>query len=286
MTTQEQVSNDPRYKVLHEHGFVGLIGTMGSDSEIADAARVSYGTGTRSVSDDRNLIRYLVRHKHTSPLEMAEVKFHIKLPIFIMRQLVRHRTANLNEYSARYSELSNDFYLPDYEYIAPQSTVNKQGRAGDYPSNVVEHIQEEIFYAYDAAYTGYTQLLANKAHCDLEYPGLSRELARIVMPVGNYTECYWKCDLHNFFHLCKLRMDKHAQREIIDYATTMYELAKPHFPNAAEAFEDYIFHSKTLSRLDIELLSDLKHGFAPESAQDYGMSKREYEEFLEFWRNL
>ena len=218
MTEQDAVTDNSKYRKIHNHGFVGLIDVMGSDSDIADAARVSYGSGTKTISDDRNLVRYLVRHKHTSPLEMAEVKFHLKLPIFVMRQLVRHRTANLNEYSGRYSEMSNEFYMPEPEYLAPQSTTNKQGRDGELTTNDKMSIRGFLYDAFTSAYEGYKCLLGKESNEPILITGLSRELARIVMPVANYTECYWKCDLHNFFHLCKLRIDKHAQKEIVDFA--------------------------------------------------------------------
>jgi thymidylate synthase (FAD) len=274
---------------LYEHGFVGLLDTMGDDHDIASAARISYGAGTKSVSDDRNLLRYLVRHKHTSPLEMAEVKFHLKLPIVVMRQLVRHRTANLNEASGRYSEMSDEFYIPTDDYLAPQSTTNKQGRAGSFSAEIRTEIRSLIQSIVDIAYGGYKMLLGDAPSrlkdLDEEYPGLSRELSRIVLPVSNYTECYWKCDLHNFFNFCRLRMDSHAQQEIRDFATAMYNLAKPYFPLAAEAFEDYIFNSITLSRMDIAALKDmLQNKFDPNS-NTYGMSKREMTEFIGFWSN-
>ena len=200
-------------KKVHEHGFVRLVDIMGSDGDIADAARVSYGKGTRAVSDNRNLIRYLVRHKHTSPLEMASVKFHLKLPIFVMRQLVRHRTAKLNEYSGRYSVMSDDCYVPEPEYIQPQSMSNKQGRAGELSDGWKRKYKTIISDITTKAIIAYELLLGNKT---IEHGGLTRELARTVLPVSNYTECYWKIDLHNFFHFCKLRMDSHAQQEIQD----------------------------------------------------------------------
>ena len=235
---------------IHEHGFVRLVDTMGSDGDIADAARVSYGKGTRAVSDNRNLIRYLMRHKHTSPIEMASVKFHLKLPIFIMRQLIRHRTASVNEYSGRYSVMSDDFYVPEVEYIKPQSQTNKQGSDGELSDSwkdkykqIIEDITSRTSIAYKALVEpGFGPL------------GLSRELSRIVLPVSNYTECYWKIDLHNFFHFCRLRMDSHAQQEIRDYAIAMYELVKPHFPIAVEAFEDYSLESKSFSRMEMDVL--------------------------------
>jgi thymidylate synthase (FAD) len=290
MTNQEQIINDPRYIPIYEHGFVGLIETMGSDSAICQAARVSYGTGTKSVSDDRNLIRYLVRHKHTSPLEMAEVKFHVKLPIFVMRQLVRHRTANLNEYSARYSVLSDEFYVPTDAYLAPQSTTNKQGRAGELRPHEKVTIKTVLKMVNTMAYRAYSFLLGETkeplvgfGELGEDFPGLSRELARTIMPVSNYTECFWKCDLHNFFHFCRLRMDSHAQQEIQDFAKAMYDLAKPHFPEAAQAFEDYIFNSKTLSAMDIRFVKDIMTDSIDPDPAYYGMSKREYAEAFDFW---
>ena len=283
---------------VHEHGFVRLVDIMGSDGDIADAARVSYGKGTRAVSDNRNLIRYLVRHKHTSPLEMASVKFHLKLPIFVMRQLVRHRTAKLNEYSGRYSVMSDDCYVPEPEYIQPQSMSNKQGRAGELSDGWKRKYKTIISDITTKAIIAYELLLGNKT---IEHGGLTRELARTVLPVSNYTECYWKIDLHNFFHFCKLRMDSHAQQEIQDYAIPMFEMVKPHFPIATEAFEDYILDSITLSRLEKNVLEYVfnhfplqqhSSGFCDSISSyidrikqaedtDFGMSKREWTELKE-----
>ena len=274
---------------IHEHGFVRLIDVMGDDSSIADGARVSYGKGTRSVSDNRNLIRYLVRHKHTSPLEMVEVKFHLKLPIFVMRQLVRHRTASLNEYSGRYSIMSDDCYVPELDYIQPQSKTNNQGRGDDGLSDgwkaryqeTINDIRYKCLVAYDF-------LIGNKS---IEHGGLTRELARTVLPVSNYTKCYWKIDLHNFFHFCKLRMDDHAQQEIQDYAKAMYEMVKPHFPSSCEAFEDYIYNSVTLSRMEINALQHTLKCFPDaksflnnlKNSEDlqFGLGKREWTELKE-----
>ena len=276
-------------QTIHKHGFVRLIDIMGSDNDIADAARVSYGEGTRSVSDNRNLIRYLVRHRHTSPLEMGTVKFHLKLPIFVMRQLVRHRTASLNEYSGRYSIMSNDCYVPDLDYIQPQSQTNKQGRSDDGLSDgwkikyqqIIKDIKYKCLIAYDF-------LIGNES---IEHGGLTRELARTVLPVSNYTECYWKIDLHNFFHFCKLRMDDHAQREIQDFAKVMYEMVKPHFPSSCEAFEDYIYNSVTLSRMEINVLQHTLKCFPDaksflnrlKDSEDlqFGLGKREWTELKE-----
>ena len=268
-------------KSIHQLGFVKLLDVMGDDEEVENSARISYGEGTRKVNQTRNLIRYLMRHKHTSPFEMCEVKFHLKLPIFIMRQLVRHRTANLNEYSGRYSVMSNEFYLPEGDYLAKQSTTNSQGRG-----EVLEQqglLQFEFNRIYDGASMAYQVLLEHD---------LSREVARALLPVANYTECIWKIDLHNFFHFVKLRSDSHAQREIRDYADAMYELVKPNFPLCCEAFEDYVQGATTFSKQEMgvikELLeyADTKAALAGMSVKDVGvleskLGKRESKEFLE-----
>jgi len=271
---------------------------MGSDGDIADAARVSYGKGTRAVSDNKNLIRYLVRHKHTSPLEMASVKFHLKLPIFVMRQLVRHRTAKLNEYSGRYSIMSDDCYVPETDYIQPQSLSNKQGRDGELSDGWKKKYHVMMRDITAKAAICYKLLVGNLT---LGHGGLTRELARTVLPVSNYTECYWKIDLHNFFHFCNLRMDSHAQQEIRDYAIPMFEMVKPHFPIATEAFEDYILDSITLSRLEKNVLEYVFNHFPLQQHSsgfcdnilsyidriskaediDFGMSKREWKELKE-----
>ena len=286
-------------QTIHKHGFVRLIDVMGDDSSIADGARVSYGKGTRSVSDNRNLIRYLVRHKHTSPLEMVEVKFHLKLPIFVMRQLVRHRTASLNEYSGRYSIMSDDCYVPELDYIQPQSKTNNQGRGDDGLSDRWKaRYQETINDIRYKCLVAYRFLIGNES---VEHGGLTRELARTVLPVSNYTECYWKMDLHNFFHFCRLRMDDHAQQEIQDYAKAMYEMVKPEVPIAAEAFEDYSLYSISLSRMELSVLQYMFEQFPLEQHSsgfcqsitsyltklkkaedmDFGMGKREWKELEE-----
>ena len=267
-------------KTVHQLGFVKLLDVMGSDEEVENAARISYGKGTRKVSQTRNLIRYLIRHKHTSPLEMCEVKFHIKLPIFIMRQLVRHRMANLNEYSGRYSIMSDEFYLPEADYLQKQSTTNNQGREEVIPNKGL--LQFEFNRIYDGAQIAYENLL------NLE---LTKELARAVLPVANYTECIWKIDLHNFFHFVKLRADSHAQREIQDYANAMYELVKPKFPLCCEAFEDYNRDAVTFSKQEMDVIrelleyTDTKAALAGMSIKagtlEHKLGKRERIEFLE-----
>ena len=266
---------------VHELGFVKLLDVMGDDQEVENAARISYGEGTRKVSQTRNLIRYLMRHKHTSPFEMCEVKFHIKLPIFIMRQLVRHRTANLNEYSGRYSVMSNEFYLPQGDYLQKQSKTNNQGRGEVHKSK--GSLQYEFNRVYDNAMIGYQTLLDED---------LAREIARGILPVANYTECIWKIDLHNFFHFVRLRSDSHAQREIRDYSDAMYNLVKPYFPLCCEAFEDYMRDAVTFSASEMEFIRDCVvgdlieewAGYTDEEFNDevlqgkYNLSKREMNE--------
>ena len=292
MTKQEQILDDPNYTPIHNHGFVGLIDTMGSDEEIAQAARVSYGRNAilKTKDEDRGLLRYLMREKHTSPFEMAEVKFHLKLPIFVMRQLIRHRTANVNEYSGRYSEMSDEFYVPDNDYMEAQSKTNKQGRAGGIDDRDKKTINDLITQAEDYSYGTY-QILLNESPVvtdeinpfSHEYPGLAKELSRMVLPVANYTECYWKIDLHNFFHFLRLRLDSHAQREIRDFAQAMYDFVKPYFPLSMEAFEDYVLYARTLSRMDILAIRDMLSGNFVARAEHYGMGKREYTELVEFF---
>ena len=287
MTQRSEIDfiTDKNYVPVLDHGFVGLVDHMGNDSAIAQAARVSYGKGTKSVQTDRGLIRYLMRHEHTTPFEMCEIKFHLKLPIFVMRQLVRHRTASLNEYSARYSEITDEFYLPEPENLKPQSTTNKQGRDGELTDEQRAHIVADQLEAWDHSYNVYKQ------HIDSF--GLARETARAILPVGGYTECYWKANLKNFLHMARLRMDSHAQWEIQEFARAMYELAKPHFPIACEAFEDYAVDAVKISKQEVSLLKrlmksswgDLVDNYRTEDniAKEYSLSKRELEDFKKTW---
>ena len=254
-------------KKVHQHGFVRLLEVMGDDEEVVNAARISYGKGTKKFSETRNLIRYLMRHKHTSPFEMCEVKFHLKLPIFIMRQLVRHRTANINEYSGRYSEMSDEFYIPENDYIQKQSKTNNQGRGEE--SEEKGLVKFEMNRSADGAYHAYQHML--------NYD-IARELARTVLPVSNYTECIWKIDLHNFFHMVHLRSDSHAQREIQDYSNAMYSLVEPQFPICCEAFEDYVVNARSFSAEEMKIIKDQLDGSW--TMDNYDLSKREREEFL------
>ena len=284
LRTEIDFEKDKNYVPVLDHGFVGLIDHMGSDSAIVQAARVSYGAGTKQVQDDRNLIRYLMRHEHTTPFEMCAVKFHIKLPIFVMRQLVRHRTASMNEYSARYSVLTDEFYIPELEQIQPQSTSNKQGREiGDWSFEKKQDIQHTFQRSFHNAYKEYLLLLD-------EDEGLARELSRSVLPVGGYTECYWMANLKNFLHMARLRMDPHAQWEIREFARAMYELAKPLFPEACQAFEDYAVNSVKFSQNEFELLKQLLNtskyqglvqAYQSEKAlsNEFGLGQRELNEF-------
>ena len=237
---------------IHEHGFIALVDAMPrlvpqghtADFAIVQSARVSYGQGTKQVSEDRGLVRYLMRHRHSTPFEMVELKFHVVMPIFVARQWIRHRTANVNEYSARYSIVPDRFYRPSVDDIRQQSATNRQG--GDAPVDV--GTAEQFLQLLDRAEENYAEYLK------LTEQGLAREIARAALPVSVYTEWYWKCDLHNLFHFLSLRMDPHAQIEIQDYARAMYRLLKPIAPVACEAFEDYRLNAMHLTGLEIESL--------------------------------
>ena len=266
---------------VHKHGFVKLLEVMGNDEEVENAARISYGTGTRKTSQTNNLIRYLMRHQHTSPFEMCEVKFHLKLPIFVMRQIVRHRTANINEYSGRYSIMSDEFYLPAEKDVNVQSKENNQGRGEVLDEDNKMLVLGRMVAITDQAKECYRQIV-NPTSLDgffEGFSGIARELARTVLPVSNYTECIWKIDLNNFFKYCNLRMDSHTQQETREYAEAMYELVKPMFPICCEAFEDYVFNSVTFSQKEMKIIKDNLNGSWVMSK--YGLSKRESKEFLE-----
>ena len=219
--------------------------SMGGDNAIVQAARVSYGQGTSKVSQDRGLIRYLMRHRHTTPFEMVEFKFHCKMPIFVARQWVRHRTANINEYSLRYSEARDEFYFPDPEHIQFQSALNKQGRSGEVPLKLKQKVLDYFKEISERSFTMYQEL--NEA-------GIARELARSLLPVNIYTEWYWKNDLHNLLHFIGLRSDSHAQYEIRVYSDAMAESVKAVAPFAWEAYQDYVVHGMRFSRIEQNLL--------------------------------
>ena len=231
--------------VCLDKGFVRLVDFMGGDDAIVQAARVSYGQGTSKVSQDRGLIRYLMRHRHTTPFEMVEFKFHCKMPIFVARQWVRHRTANINEYSLRYSEARDEFYIPDPKNIQFQSALNKQGRSGVVPENLKNKVLKYFKDISERSFEMYQEL--NEA-------GIARELARSILPVNIYTEWYWKNDLHNLLHFIGLRSDSHAQYEIRVYSDAMAKFVKKVAPCAWEAYEDYIINGMRFSGPEQELL--------------------------------
>jgi len=228
-----------------DKGFVRLVDSMGGDDAIVQAARVSYGQGTSKISQDRGLIRYLMRHRHTTPFEMVEFKFHCKMPIFVARQWVRHRTANINEYSLRYSEARDEFYFPDPEHIQFQSALNKQGRSGEVPLELKQKVLAHFKEISERSFSMYQEL--NEA-------GVARELARSLLPVNIYTEWYWKNDLHNLLHFIGLRSDSHAQYEIRVYSDAMSESVKAVAPFAWEAYQDYIVRGMRFSRIEQNLL--------------------------------
>jgi len=228
-----------------DKGFVRLVDSMGGDDAIVQAARVSYGQGTSRVSQDRGLIRYLMRHRHTTPFEMVEFKFHCKMPIFVARQWVRHRTANINEYSLRYSEARDEFYTPDPEHIQFQSALNKQGRKGEVPAEMKQKVLDYFNEISERSFAMYTEL--NEA-------GIARELARAILPVNLYTEWYWKNDLHNLLHFIGLRSDSHAQYEIRVFSDAMAESVKAVAPFAWEAYQDYMVKGMRFSRIEQSLL--------------------------------
>jgi thymidylate synthase (FAD) len=266
-----------------DHGFVRVVDYMGDDAAIVQAARVSYGRGTRAANEDKGLIRYLMRHRHSTPFEMCEIKFHVKLPIFVARQWIRHRTANVNEYSARYSILDREFYLPAPEHLAAQSAVNRQGRGdilqGAEAARVLDLLREDATRNYDH----YLEMLNEDeqgAKLDESRAGLARELARMNLTLNAYTQWYWKTDLHNLFHFLSLRADAHAQYEIRAYAEAMMGMAEAWVPIAAGAFRDYRLGAVTLSAQMLGVVKRMVAGEAVEQPGS-GLSKREWRELME-----
>ena len=267
------------FEVL-DHGFVRVIDYMGDDSAIVQSARVSYGKGTKQISNDKGLIKYLMRHRHSTPFEMCEIKFHIKLPIFIARQWIRHRTANVNEYSARYSILDKEFYIPSMENVAAQSTINNQGRGEVLSSDEAAEVISILKKDAEQTYANYETLLnenPNGESIDDNKPGVARELARMNLTLNTYTQWYWKIDLNNLLHFLALRADAHAQYEIRVYADIMMDIVKKWVPIAADAFEDYRIGGTEVSAKEINLLKKLLKG-EHASFEDEGISKREWSE--------
>jgi thymidylate synthase (FAD) len=260
-----------------DHGFIRVIDYMGDDAAIVQAARVSYGAGTKHVQNDEGLIRYLMRHWHSTPFEMCEIKLHVKLPVFVARQWIRHRTANVNEYSARYSILDREFYIPAPDQLAAQSTVNNQGRGevlqGEEAARVLDLLKSDANRAYDH----YEAMLSQDGQ-----QGLARELARMNLPANIYTQWYWKVDLHNLFHFLRLRADPHAQYEIRVYAEAIAACVRDWVPLAYGAFEDYRMGGVTLSAKAIAVLKRRLAGEAV-TQEASGMSKGEWREFVEVW---
>ena len=262
-----------RARACLDHGFVRVVDYMGDDAAICQAARVSYGRGTKAVSNDAGLIRYLMRHWHSTPFEMCEIKLHVKLPVFVARQWIRHRTANVNEYSARYSILDREFYIPSPDKLAAQSVVNNQGRgealSGDEAARVLEYLKGDAARCYDH----YSEMISQD-----DQQGLARELARMNLPANVYTQWYWKVDLHNLFHFLRLRADAHAQYEIRVYAEEICKVVADWVPAACGAFEDYRMGGATLSAKGLDCLRRMLKG-EDVSQESSGMSKGEWREF-------
>jgi thymidylate synthase (FAD) len=308
----EDILYDP-IEVL-DHGFVRVIDYMGDDAAIVQAARVSYGRGTKQVSEDAGLIRYLMRHRHSTPFEMCEIKYHVKLPIFVARQWIRHRTANVNEYSARYSILDKEFYVPDVDYLetrrierqieqntaqgqadlfpevqqtqprqlAAQSKSNRQGREEVLPRDEAAQILEWIKNDSARNYSTYTKLLNEDVNGNIineTRHGLARELARMVLPTNIYTQWYWKVDLHNLLHFLSLRADPHAQYEIRVYADVMLETVKRWVPLVYEAFLEYRMNAASISATGLKVIRRLLAGEQVEQ-KDSGLSPREWRELM------
>jgi thymidylate synthase (FAD) len=266
-----------------DHGFVRVIDYMGDDAAIVQAARVSYGRGTKKVSDDAGLINYLLRHRHTTPFEMCEIKYHVKLPIFVARQWIRHRTANVNEYSARYSMLDREFYIPAPDQLAAQSQANRQGRGdvleGEEAARVLALLQDDATTIYDH----YVEMLNEDEDgnvVDESRSGLARELARMNLTLNTYTQWYWKIDLHNLMHFLSLRADAHAQYEIRVYADAMLESFKRWVPITYDAFSQYRIGATELSAAAMDVVKKLLAGDAV-TQETSAMSKREWRELME-----
>ena len=263
-----------------DHGFVRVIDYMGDDAAVVQAARVSYGKGTKKVSEDKGLIHYLMRHRHSTPFEMCEIKFHVKLPIFVARQWIRHRTANVNEYSARYSILDREFYIPAPGQLAAQSAANRQGRGdvltGTEAARVLDILKQDSTTAYDH----YAEMLNESEsgeQVDAQKQGLARELARMNLSLNFYTQWYWKIDLQNFMHFLSLRADPHAQYEIRVYADAMLDLLRKWVPLTAEAFEQHRLHAITLSKNALDAIKRMLKGETV-TLETSGLGKREWSE--------
>ena len=263
-----------------DHGFVRVIDYMGDDTAIVQSARVSYGKGTKKITNDKGLIKYLMRHWHSTPFEMCEIKLHVKLPIFIARQWIRHRTANVNEYSARYSILDKEFYIPSVENLASQSQINKQGRAENLSPEEAEKVIELLKSDAEQTYRNYEVMLNENSDgetLDEGSMGIARELARMNLTLNTYTQWYWKIDLNNLLHFLALRADAHAQYEIRVYADIILDVVKKWVPITYEAFEDYRVGGTQLSAKEILILKKIIKGETVDP-EEVGISKREWGE--------
>jgi thymidylate synthase (FAD) len=287
--TTKRVTSPELEKVLYEaipvldHGFIRVIDYMGDDSSIVQSARVSYGKGTKKVSTDEGLIRYLMRHWHSTPFEMCEIKYHVKLPIFIARQWIRHRTANVNEYSARYSILDKEFYIPAKEQLSAQATNNRQGRGdlitGQQADEVLKILKDDAARTYD----NYEKMLNERFDgtiIDEKKSGLARELARMNLTLNSYTQWYWKTDLLNLMNFLFLRGDSHAQYEIRVYAEKMLDTVKKWVPITHAAFLDYRVGAAHLSSKGLKIVKSMING-SKVGYEDSGLSKREWNELME-----
>jgi len=276
------------FEVL-DHGFVRVVDYMGNDSSVVQAARVSYGAGTKKVNADKGLINYLIAHRHTTPLEMCEIKFHIKLPIFVARQWIRHRTASVNEYSARYSIMEDEFYIPRPEHLAAQSKINHQGRDEGSVLNAAEakKVLEILKRDSSQAYSDYLEMINQNAAgevIDENKEGLARELARMNLPLGCYTQWYWKIDLHNLLHFLHLRADSHAQYEIRAYAEVMLDMVKKWVPHCFEAFTKNQKDGKNFSGPALAVIKKMLNGEKVEQ-ENSGLSSREWSELMALIKN-
>ena len=287
--TTKRVTSTELEKILYEaipvldHGFIRVIDYMGDDTSIVQSARVSYGKGTKKVSTDEGLIKYLMRHWHSTPFEMCEIKYHVKLPIFIARQWIRHRTANVNEYSARYSILDKEFYLPTSENLAAQSTSNRQGRGNILEGNQAKEVLELLKNDAERTYLNYEKMLNERydgSTIDENKKGLARELARMNLTLNTYTQWYWKTDLLNLMNFLRLRADHHAQYEIRVYADIMLDSLKKWVPITYEAFMDYRVGGTEVSAKGKHILQKLIKG-EEVSIENSGLSKREWNELME-----
>lgn len=267
-----------------DHGFLRVIDYMGNDGSVVQAARVSYGKGTKKVSEDQGLINYLMRHRHSTPFEMCEIKLHVKLPIFVARQWIRHRTANVNEYSARYSILDNEFYIPSQDQISEQSSNNRQGRGNLVPENQAREVMDILRKDADNSYAHYREMLNTEEDgtiIDESKKCVARELARMNLSLNYYTQWYWKIDLHNFMHFISLRGDSHAQYEIRVYAEIMLDFLKRWCPAVHAAFLKYRMNGTFLSQGGREIIQAILSGEKDINPSHYGLSQREWKELKE-----